>query len=49
VKAMAAKARVTQEALEKRLAALEARLGKTAAKASPARRGVRRKATAKRR
>lgn len=47
VKAMAAKARTTQEALEKRLAALEARLGKTA-KAPPARSG-RRKTAAKRR
>jgi BMFP domain-containing protein YqiC len=47
VKAMAAKARTTQEALEKRLAALEARLGKTA-KAPPAR-GGRRKTAAKRR
>jgi BMFP domain-containing protein YqiC len=43
---MAAKARTTQEALEKRLAALEARLGKTA-KAPPARSG-RRKTAAKR-
>src|SRR5690242_18187393 len=49
VKAMAAKARSTQEALEKRLAALEARLGKTAAKTPPARTGARRKAAAKRR
>ena len=48
VKAMAAKARSAQEALEKRLAALEARLGKTA-KAPPTRTGARRKAAAKRR
>ncbi|MGH7034947.1 MAG: accessory factor UbiK family protein [Stellaceae bacterium] len=47
VKAMAAKARVAQEALEKRLAALEARLGKTA-KAPRARAGGRRKAATKR-
>ena len=47
VKAMAAKARATQESLEKRLAALEARLGKTAK--APSARGGRRKAAAKRR
>ncbi len=49
VKAMAAKARATQDALEKRVAALEARLaGSSSAKAaSPAARGPRRPATAR--
>jgi BMFP domain-containing protein YqiC len=45
VQAMAAKARSTQEALEKRIAALEARLGI----APKAKRGTRRSASAKRR
>lgn len=50
VKAMAAKARVTQEALEKRLAALEAQLGKSGGAKRPSpRRTPARKPVAKRR
>ena len=50
VKAMAAKARLNQEALEKRLAALEAQLGKSGgAKHPAARRAPARKPAAKRR
>jgi BMFP domain-containing protein YqiC len=50
VRAMAAKARAAQEALEKRLAVLEARLGIAApAKRPAARRGAARKPAAKRR